>query len=75
MPAAHVEVCKDIKAAAEYRDKTEKQEAWLKAEVGRDPTFFVSILLGSRNVFATEAVAELISRHCSHNIPALRSAF
>lgn len=75
MPNPDVEVCRNIKAAAEYKDKTGKKEAWTKAEVGRPPHFFVSILLGSRNVFATEAVAELISRRSSHNTPALRSAF
>lgn len=64
MPEPHVEVCRNIKAAAEYKDKMGKKEAWIKAEVGRDPAFFVSILLGSKNVNATEAVAELISRHC-----------
>ena len=75
MPDAHYEVCKDIKAAIAYKDKTGKLEAWLKAEVGRDPAFFVSILLSSRNVFATEMVAELTSRRYSHNIPALKNAF
>ncbi|APG55845.1 Rep1 [Circular ssDNA virus sp.] len=75
MPDPHVEVCRNIKAAAEYKDKTGKKEAWVRAGVGREPAFFVSILLGSRNVFATEAVAELTSRHCSHSIPALKNAF
>lgn len=75
MPEPHVEVCRNIKAAAEYKDKTGKKEAWIRAEVGREPAFFVSILLGSRNVFATEAVAELTSRRSSHNIPALKNAF
>lgn len=75
MPNPDVEVCRNIKAAAEYKDKTGKKEAWAKAEVGRPPHFFVSILLGSRNVFATEVVAELISRRSSHNIPALKNAF
>ncbi|APG55833.1 Rep [Circular ssDNA virus sp.] len=74
MPDPHVEVCRNIKAAAEYKDKTGKKEAWVRAGVGREPAFFVSILLGSRNVFATEAVAELTSRHCSHSIPALKNA-
>ena len=46
MPDPHVEVCKNIKAAIEYKDKTGKKEAWVRAEVGRDPAFFVSILLG-----------------------------
>lgn len=62
MPGPDVEVCRNIAAAIEYKDKTAKKEAWIRAEVGREPTFFVSILLGSRNVFATEAVAELTSR-------------
>ena len=62
LPDPHVEACRSIKAAIEYKDKTAKKEAWIRAEVGRDPAFFVSILLGSRNVFATEAVAELTSR-------------
>lgn len=75
MPEPHVEVCRNIKAATEYKDKTGKKEAWIRAEVGRAPAFFVSILLGSRNVFATEAVAELTSRRSSHNIQALKNAF
>ncbi len=75
MPDPDVEVCKDIKAAIAYKDKTGKKEAWVRAEVGRDPAFFVSILLSSRNVFATEMVAELTSRRSSHNIPALKNAF
>lgn len=75
LPNPDVEACRSIKAAIEYKDKTGKKEAWIKAEVGRDPAFFVSILLGSRNVFATEAVAGLTSRHCSHNTPALKNAF
>lgn len=75
LPDPHVEVCRSIKAAIEYKDKTGKKEAWVKAEVGRDPAFFVSILLSSRNVFATEMAAGLTSRRSSHNIPALKNAF
>ena len=75
MPDPDVEACRSIKAAIEYKDKTGKKEAWVKAEVGRDPAFFVSILLSSRNVFATEMAAGLTSRHYSHNIPALKNAF
>ena len=66
LPEPHVEECKSIKAAAEYRDKPGKAEAWQKwAGTQREPAFFVLIRMACYKAIP-EAGEELILQSCAN---------
>lgn len=72
LPEPHVEVCKNIAAAAEYRDKPGKAEAWQKWQGNtREPAFFVLIRMGCYKTIP-DGADDLILQSCASGMDLMR---